>query len=78
MDQTENSFQFSFTDASGVTYTPWTNGYAVGFHCTDTKGEHLYLYLNPSSGDEGTDVFLYSGAAGNPELDTAWSSAPAI
>jgi hypothetical protein len=52
-------------------YTPWTDGYAVGFRCEAASGRIEYIYLNPSSEDsEGQpNVFLYQGAAGDPGID---------
>lgn len=57
----------SIRDAHGATYTPWTNGWAVGLACS-RGGRTDYLYLNPSSeDDEGVStVFLYVGKDGDP------------
>lgn len=58
-------------------YEPWTDGWAIGFKCTNIQtGAVWYAYLNPSTdepGDEGStpDVFVYSGATGQPEQDVA-------
>lgn len=56
------------TSVEGVTFTPWTDGWAVGFRVTrelDDKVE--YVLLNPSSSHSGDgdmegrgDVFLYA------------------
>jgi hypothetical protein len=53
----------------GVTFTPWTNGYAVGFRVTRKQdGRVEYVLLNPSSGhdrpdfDGRGDVFVYHAA----------------
>jgi len=56
-----------------ITYTPWTDGYAVGFKYQKATGETGYIYLNPSSEDsEGEpNVFLYHGPSGNPCNDSA-------
>jgi hypothetical protein len=56
----------------GATYTPWTNGWSVGYHVTfndDRPAE--YLYLNPSGGsDDGVDcAFIYQGTEGDPAID---------
>lgn len=48
----------------GATFTPWTDGYAVGFKVTANGKPDRYIYLNPSSGNDlddinETNVFLY-------------------
>ena len=55
----------------GATYTPWTDGYAVGFRCQHANGAVEYIYLNPSQEEEGTlpNVFIYQGPHGDPALD---------
>ncbi len=55
-----------------ITYEPWTIGYAVGFKCIDARGRASFIYLNPSScaNDDGPNVFLYHGAAGDPSIDS--------
>lgn len=66
------SFDFTLDDSDRVvTYRPWTDGYAVGFEATHDSGWVEYIYLNPSAApDDGVpNVFLYSGAAGDPALD---------
>lgn len=65
-------FGFTFTSEEGHTYTPWTDGQAIGYKVTHgTTGEVKYLYLNPSSSDESGDatVFPYEGEHGDPALD---------
>lgn len=61
------------TQGDEVTYTPWTDGYAVGF-----KVEHKatntveYIYLNPSNNEGNEDVpnvFIYQGPQGDPSQD---------
>jgi hypothetical protein len=53
------------TSDEGVTFTPWTDGWAVGFRITREQDDRVeYLVLNPSGGsDPGEagrgDVFLY-------------------
>ena len=58
-----------------VTYTPWTDGYAVGFRMTRDDGTVSYIYLNPSDRDGEPDdtpaVFLYQGPHGHPAEDDA-------
>jgi hypothetical protein len=54
------------------TYEPWTDGHAVGFKCTrPSDGAVTFIYLNPSSeSDDGQpNVFVYTGAHGNPAQD---------
>lgn len=53
----------------GVTFTPWTDGTAVGFRVTRAQDERVeYVILNPSSGQDGADsdgrgdVFVYHAA----------------
>ena len=56
------NFEFSVTDQSaGITYTPWTDGHAVGFMITYPDGQYRYIYLNPTGDSDGgePDVFLY-------------------
>lgn len=60
------------TSSDGATYTPWTDGWAVGFHVTfDDDRLAEYVYLNPSSeSDDGKNtVFVYQGDAGDPGTD---------
>jgi hypothetical protein len=58
-----------FVTETGVTYTPWTDGTAVGFRADHVDGRIEFLYLNPSndSGDEDEtpNVFLYHGPSGD-------------
>jgi len=59
-------------DNNGTVFTPWTDGYAVGFEITkkDDPSFKEYIYLNPSSETTGTsDVFLYQGIDGSPGSD---------
>ena len=61
----------------GVTYTPWTDGWAVGFKAEHKDGRVEYVYLNPSGemDEEGSapgSVFVYTGKAGDPSEDSAW------
>ena len=62
-------------DAEGVTWRPWTDGYAVGFQATHQDGRVEYVYLNPSSdSDDGQpNVFLYAGPEGDSGQDAALS-----
>lgn len=64
-----------FLDDMGTEFTPWTNGVASGLRAT-RNGQTTFVYLNPSSSDEGADhptptVFLYSGPNGDPAQDGA-------
>lgn len=62
------------SEGGRVTFTPWTDGFAVGFRVENRDtGKVRYVYLNPSTddgterqGDAGT-VFLYLDATGGPE-----------
>ena len=67
------SLNYTITTPEDVTYTPWTNGYAVGFKCTHDDGRVEYLYLNPSSEtDDGKpNAFVYQGPVGDPAVDPA-------
>lgn len=60
---------------TGVTYTAWTDGYAVGFRAVHPDGRVEYIYLNPShdepEADENPNVFLYTGPAGSTDGDDA-------
>jgi hypothetical protein len=51
----------TITDRHGVTWEPWTDGWAVGFKVTAPDGRVEHVYLNPSSeSDDGVStVFLY-------------------
>lgn len=67
-------FDFTVTDPdSGVTYTPWTNGAAVGYRMTSPDGRTEYFYLNPSGGSDDSvpTVFVYQGTEGDPAQDAA-------
>jgi hypothetical protein len=51
-------------DAYGTKYIPWCDGWAVGFKVVPPDGVVQWVYLNPSSTDEGSErpcstVFLY-------------------
>jgi hypothetical protein len=61
----------SIVTPEGVTYTPWSDGYAVGFRCEREDGRVEYIYLNPSSEtDDGqANVFVYQGEHGDPARD---------
>lgn len=66
MPDTNTSFDFTVTDGdSDTTYTPWTDGWAVGFKC-ERNGEVEYVYLNPSGGsdDNVPTIFPYQGRNG--------------
>ena len=57
-----NSFDFTATDEdSGVTYTPWTDGWGIGFIATRPDGAQCRIALNPSGGsdDDVPCVFVY-------------------
>ncbi len=63
------------TSEEGVTVTPWTNGWAVGFRITREQDDRVeYVVLNPSGGhnrpdwDGRGDVFVYQ--AGGYDVDT--------
>jgi hypothetical protein len=45
----------------GATYTPWTDGYAVGFHVTAPGKPDRWLLLNPSQTDSlgESNAFVY-------------------
>ena len=65
-------FNFEVVDEfGGVTYTPWTNGYAIGFKVTHRNGDISYVYFNPSVTDGSCqpDVFVYTGSHGDATLD---------
>lgn len=58
----------------GATFTPWTDGRAVGYKITAEGKLDMYIYLNPSSetdtGEiEDSDVFVYRGDTGYADLD---------
>ena len=54
-------FDFTVETDQGATYTPWTNGFAVGYKVTDDGKPDRYILLNPSEADtNGEDnVFVY-------------------
>lgn len=58
----------------GVIYTPWTNGWSIGYRCQHADGRVEYLYLNASSSDdsdtEAGSVFVYQGEHADPAADT--------
>lgn len=61
----------SIKTPEGVTYIPWTDGYAVGYRCEHEDGRVEFIYLNPSSEtDDGQpNVFVYHGEHGCPSKD---------
>lgn len=68
-------FDFKVKDSgSGVEYTPWTDGYAIGYKIAHPNGDTTYIYLNPSQseGEGDGNVFVYTGDKGNPEADLPW------
>jgi hypothetical protein len=66
-------------EGSGITYTPWTDGWAVGFEVKYPSGKVAYVYLNPSTtepaegyeSDDSPCVFVYGGFEGDPATDDA-------
>ena len=64
-------------ETADTIYTPWTDGYAVGFRCErKTDGAVGYIYLNPSNNEDGGPddtpcVFVYAGIHGDPSADGA-------
>lgn len=69
---TESKLGESIRDEDArVTYELWTNGFAMGFKCSQVGQPDEYIYLNPSSdSDDGTpNVFLYIGPHGDPVSD---------
>ena len=66
------TLDFNFTcDTEGATYTPWTDGWAIGYHVRYSDGGQEYIYLNPLSKDSEENVFVYLGEHGKPALDEA-------
>ena len=63
------------TCEDGATYTPWTDGWAVGFRVAHPGSEPEHIYLNPSGGsDDGKPcVFVYNGPEGDPAMDTPYT-----
>jgi len=62
------------TSVEGVTYEPWTDGWAIGFRVTHPQRPTVYVYLNPAgevdTGDvDDSSVFVYHGPAGEPGPD---------
>jgi hypothetical protein len=55
-------------DGSEASFVPWTDGWAVGY-CATVNGVKSYIYLNPSSGGDSPDVFVYAGPHGDPGRD---------
>lgn len=51
-----SNFDFTVTTAEGATFTPWTDGYAIGYKVTAPGLPDRYLFFNPSS-DTGEDIF---------------------
>jgi hypothetical protein len=68
-------FDFTLADEdAGTTYTPWTNGRAVGYQVRHPGGRVEFIYFNPSGGSGGAEdhtpnVFVYRGPAGDPDAD---------
>jgi len=57
-----------WNDGSVATFTPVSNGYHVGYRC-EVNGEVSYVTLNPSTGGDSPDVFVYEGGTGDPIED---------
>lgn len=66
-----DAFAFTIDDDNGGTWTPWTDGYAVGYRVTTEDGRAEYIYLNPSRSDSDHNAFVYVGPEGDPNHDGA-------
>lgn len=60
------------TTEEGVTFTPWSNGYAVGFHVTAEGKPDRWVMFNPSSSTsteniDDSDVFVYHSEHDDPD-----------
>lgn len=70
-----NSNRFDFTTETeiGVTYTPWTDGWAIGFKVTSPGQSDRYILLNPSNTDSigEANCFVYVEAEDVSEPDVA-------
>lgn len=70
-----DQFDFEVTDTdTGVTYHPWTNGWAIGYEVHHPGGPTEFIYLNPSSDGGGdpehtSNVFVYRGTEADPAAD---------
>lgn len=51
-----DDFDFTATSEEGATFTPWTDGWAVGFKVTAKDQPDRYVYLNPSGGSDTGDI----------------------
>jgi hypothetical protein len=62
---------FRIETPEGVTYSPWTDGHAVGYRCAHADGRVEYIYLNASgeTDDGQPNVFVYQGEHGDPARD---------
>lgn len=65
-----DGFNFTIVSEEGATFTPWTDGSAVGFKVEAHGLPTRYVYLNPSRAcDTGnildSDVFAYHGESGD-------------
>lgn len=62
--------------SDAFTFTPWTDGHALGFKVTrHADGKVGYVYLNPSTdtwsdGHHNPDAFVYTGTTGEPASDS--------
>lgn len=56
-------------DNSTAIFTPWSDGYAVGFRC-EVNGEVNYVRLNPSTSGSSPDVFVYADVS-ESEMENA-------
>jgi hypothetical protein len=70
MSSDGTQFAFTVTSEEGATFTPWTDGRAVGFKVEAAGKPTQYVYLNPSGGTDthninDSDVFLYHGSTGD-------------
>lgn len=61
-------------DAFGTRYIPYTTGWEVGFKVVPADGVVQWIYLNPSSDDDGGDdggesnVFVYHDEGEEPHF----------
>ena len=58
----------SLTTDEGHVFEPVTDGWAMGYRVTHADGRVEFIYLNPSSSDEGEKAcaFVYIGPDGSP------------
>lgn len=70
MTATGADFTMPRETEEGATFTPWTDGWAIGFHVTAPGKPDRFLFLNPSQTDDlgESNAFVYLDSVDPAEL----------